>query len=236
MEIEREELSRISSAPWFEAMKNVDVDIIGLGGIGSYVCFVLSRLGVKSMNIFDGDVIEKVNMTGQLFPMSSIGSTKSKTMGDFVKQYSNFSVNSYGHFLFDEYPMKKIVICAVDSMEVRKNAFNTWKKFNLTPEGTLIDKNSIFIDGRLAAESLQILAVDSVEDITMYEKDYLFDDSEADEVICSYKQTTYSAMLIGGLIGNIVVNFVYNNTIGKFRTLPFYTSYECETMKIERTF
>ena len=233
MNLEREELARISSAPWFDDMQKVELSIIGLGGIGSYVSFAVSRLGVKSLNIFDGDVIEKVNMTGQLFSIKDIGTTKSETMGKFISNYSNMAVNQYDMFLFDEYPMSNIVICGVDSMDVRKKAFNQWFKENIDNSGQL-NPGCLFIDGRLAAESLQVFTIQNKEDAETYKNMHLFDDSEADEVICSYKQTTYSAMMIGSIITNILVNFIFNTSKGKkFRSLPFLTTYECSIMKFE---
>lgn len=237
MEI-KEELNRISSAPWFDAIRTLDVDIIGLGGIGSHLAFNISRLGVNSIYLFDGDIIEQVNMAGQLYSKNDIGLMKSNSIDAFIANYSNFKdTNIYGHFDFNNYPMHEIVLCGFDSMTARKEAFNCWKNYNYNPNtNTLNSNNCIFIDGRLAAESFQIFCITSPDQFITYEDEYLFSDDEGDEVVCSYKQTTYSASMIAAVMTNILINNTYNVLKhAKFRAVPFLTTYEGEFMSLTKT-
>ena len=93
--------------------------------------------------------------------------------------------------------------------------------------------NVLFIDGRLAAEDLQIITIRTMEDVEKYRKVYLFSEEEKDVTICSYKQTTYSAMIIAGLMANILVNVVYNNKFGNIRRVPFFLEMECPVLNLK---
>ena len=72
---------------------------------------------------------------------------------------------------------------------------------------------------------------DADYNIKKYEKDYLFRDSEAEETICSYKQTTFMANMIASVMVNLFVNFCANECDPLVpRDLPFFTEYSAETM------
>jgi len=51
----------------FERLQKAKVMILGLGGVGSYVCEALVRAGVGTLILVDHDVIEMSNLNRQLF-------------------------------------------------------------------------------------------------------------------------------------------------------------------------
>ena len=129
------------------------------------------------------------------------------------------------------------MICGFDSMESRKMFFNSWKTavHRMTRDNR---KKYLFIDGRLAAESFQVLCFTGDDDynIRKYEEEFLFSDEEADETICSYKQTTFMANMIGSIITNLFINFCANQCNPLIdRDLPFLTEYNAETMYFKVT-
>ena len=71
---------------------------------------------------------------------------------------------------------------------------------------------------------------DDSYNIGNYSENFLFSDEEADATICSYKQTTFMANMIGSIIVNLFTNFVANEIVEGLRDLPFMTSYEAESM------
>lgn len=229
----REDTSRFSSATWYQAIQDKIITLAGVGGIGSYVGFLLARVHPKSMFIYDDDTVEAANMSGQLYSREDIGMPKVDALSRMVSNYANydsmFAIN--GRFT-EETEASDIMICGFDNMEARKLFFNKWVgHVSALPKEDR--KKCLFIDGRLAAEELQVLAFtgDNEWAIHEYELKFLFSDEEADETICSYKQTTYMANLIGSLIVNIFVNFVANEVSGwDERDVPFLTSYDGLTM------
>ena len=47
--------ARFKGADWFKIVQDQEIVLAGLGGIGSYVSFFLSRLGPKYLYLFDDD-------------------------------------------------------------------------------------------------------------------------------------------------------------------------------------
>ena len=59
--------NRFKGADWFEIVQEQDVILAGLGGIGSWVSLFLSRLGPKTISLYDDDHFEEHNLSGQAF-------------------------------------------------------------------------------------------------------------------------------------------------------------------------
>lgn len=228
-----EKTSRFSDAEWFEEIKKQTVCLAGLGGIGSYVAFLLARLDVNFMILYDGDVVEAVNMSGQLYNRNDIGSFKTAAIGRCIQDYASFHKFSCNHERFTrESSGQDIMICGFDNMEARRIYYNVWRnRVNSLPPERRAD--CLFIDGRLAAEEFQVFCILGTDKYNMerYEKEFLFHDSEAEETLCSYKQTTFMANMIGSIMVNLFVNFCANRCNPLIpRDLPFYTSYTANTM------
>lgn len=228
-----EATSRFSSAVWYNKIQEKTITLAGIGGIGSYVAFLLSRLKVAHMNLYDPDTVESVNMSGQLYSKFNVGHSKVDSIASMVGDYSNYySIYSLQERFTEACTPTNIMICGFDNMNARKVFFNSWKSFvNSNDEES--KSKCLFIDGRLAAEEFQVLCIsgDDSYNIDRYEKEFLFSDAEADETICSYKQTTFMANMIASVMVNLFVNFVANQCEPLVpRDLPFYTSYSAETM------
>ena len=88
--------SRFSSAIWFEKIQQQHVLLAGVGGIGSYVAFLLSRMKPKSITIYDPDTVETVNMAGQLYGMQDIGRPKVTAMNTRMREFSSY-YNTYAY-------------------------------------------------------------------------------------------------------------------------------------------
>ena len=227
-----EETSRFNSAIWFNKTRKQDVTIAGLGGIGSYVVFMLSRLDVNTMTLYDPDIVERVNLSGQLYNSNQIGDYKVDAAANMIANYSNYYSFVAKHEKLDENSMiSKVTICGFDNMKARKDAFRNWTNFVARlPEEERGE--CLFIDGRLAAEELQVFCIkgDDTDGERRYEP-YLFSDSQAAPTVCSYKQTTFMANMIGSIIVNLFINFIANQCNPLIdRDLPFYTEYYAETM------
>ena len=65
--------NRFKGADWFEIVQEQDVILAGLGGIGSWVSLFLSRLGPKTITLYDDDRFEPHNLSGQAFRIASLG-------------------------------------------------------------------------------------------------------------------------------------------------------------------
>ena len=230
----RDTTSRFSSAEWFQQIQRERVILAGVGGIGSYVAFLLARMRIQHLTVYDDDIVDAVNMSGQFFGMNDIGKSKVSSLGSALTNYSNFY--SYAglkkKYVAEGCAVENVMICGFDNMIARKIYFESW----LRHVNSLNDdqKNDcLFIDGRLAAEEYQVYCIKGSDtySIDKYRTECLFTDAEADATLCSYKQTSFMANQIASTIVNLFVNFVANKCEPIIdRYLPYYTEFNAETM------
>lgn len=227
-----EATSRFSGAMWYDKIATEQVTIVGQGGIGSWTSLLISRLGVRSLLLYDDDIVELGNLSGQFYSTEDVDKFKVDAVANAITKYSYYHNTTVINAKFDTGSLHSdIVIACLDSMEARRTVFYTW----LTTVRELPQerrKECLFIDGRLAAETLQVFAVsgDCESDWKRYENT-LFKDYEADSEICSYKQTSFMANMIASVITNVFVNFVASGLDGgAAREIPFKTEYLGEMM------
>lgn len=229
----KETTSRFSGASWFELIQKKHVILAGLGGIGSHTAFMLSRVHPASMTFYDDDTVEPANMSGQLFCREDFGRNKGEAVAHMIANYSDYTtVLVTGQRFTETSPSADIMICGFDNMVARKTYYESWKKHVMSlPEER--KKECLFIDGRLLMEEFQVLCIQGNDTYSMqrYEERFLFSDEEAEEPMCSMKQTSFCASMIGSVITNLFVNFVANQLDPLVpRDLPFYTSYDSSIM------
>lgn len=230
-----ETTSRFSGAIWYEEIQKQTVTLAGVGGIGSYVGFLLSRLKPNRLIIYDPDRVETVNMSGQLYGQTDVGRYKCAALADMVMNYANYcNIVTLDQRFEDNSEATDIMICGFDNMAARRTFYEKWKQRVLSyPAGSDNRKKCLFIDGRLAAEEFQVLSIQGDDERAMaaYEDKWLFSDAEAEETICSYKQTTFMANMIASVMVNVFVNFIANQC-GPIidRDVPFFISYDASTM------
>lgn len=230
--IAAEATSRFSGAMWYDKIATEQVTIVGQGGIGSWTSLLISRLGVRSLLLYDDDVVELGNLSGQFYSTEDVDKFKVDAVANAITKYSYYYNTTVMNEKFVTGSLhSNIVIACLDSMEARKTVFNTWlATVEALPQEAR--KECLFIDGRLAAETLQVFAVsgDCDSDWRRYENT-LFNDHEADSEICSYKQTSFMANMIASVITNVFVNFVASGLDGgAAREIPFKTEYLGEMM------
>lgn len=231
-----EATSRFSSAIWYENIQKKTVILAGVGGIGSYVGFLLARMKPASMFIYDDDIVETVNMSGQLYSQSDLGRPKVSALAGMIRNYANYSsVFAVTERFTNGSEASDIMICGFDNMAARRIFFEKWISHVMTKPDEE-KANCLFIDGRLAAEEFQVLCIRGNDEfnINRYRNEFLFSDAEADETVCSYKQTTFCANMIASYMVNLFVNFCANQCEPVIdRDLPFLTAYNAETMYLK---
>lgn len=225
----RAETSRFSSAEWFSKVQEQVVILAGVGGIGSNMAIILAKLNPKALYLFDGDTVEAANLSGQFYSADNIGKFKVDAIAESIVKYTNYSTVFACRRFYQpgEEIISGIMVCGFDNMRARRSYYNAWKRYVASqPE----DKKGecLFIDGRLTADKFQILCMTGEDTYYMheYEDKWLFQDSEAEHTICSFKQTGYLADMIGAFMVNLLVNFCANlSNPQRQMPLPFLTEY-----------
>lgn len=228
-----EATTRFSGASWFDEIQKSRVIIAGIGGIGSNVAFQLARMAPANITLYDEDIVERVNMAGQLYSTNDIGQRKVDAIASMISAYTLAKqVNAVPSKFTDNTEAGDIMICGFDNMAARKTFYNSWKRHvqTLTPDSRA---KCLFLDGRLSIDTLQIFCIQGDDKASMdrYETEFLFSDFQAEHTVCSMKQTTYLACMIGSLMVNLFTNFIANslNPIIPY-DLPFFTEYDSPNM------
>lgn len=246
--------ARFRGAEWFKAAQN-DVALVGAGGLGSNIAVSLCRvLGDHKLNIFDSDKVEQKNLAGQNFGVSDIGCLKAATVEYQCKNFNPYlQVDAMNNFNLNVTCTYPIMITGLDNMAARQLVFSKWTQYvdgikeyikstnENESESTIeyyknILKKCLLIDARLSAEKWQILCINPNNENALkeYEDHWLFSDDEAQEDVCSYKQTAFAAQMCAGYVTNLYVNFCSNLNKEENdplrRYVPFLTEYDATQM------
>lgn len=217
------EATRWSGAEW--ATETRHIRLIGVGGIGSWTAFSLSRIN-HNLELIDEDVVDKTNVKGgQLYRTSDVGRYKTEAVRDIIRQFGcQNQISCYTeNYNQEDFGFNEITICGLDNMKSRKEVFNVWKEG--LKESVSHIKECLFIDGRLLLENMQIFTIKGDDEVAIkeYEEKHLFNDSEVPELDCTTKQCTFGAMIIAGLITATLCNWLTNVKMGiEMREVPFY--------------
>lgn len=228
-----ESTTRFSGAEWFNEIQKARIIVAGIGGIGSNVAFQLARMIPANLTLYDDDTVEMVNMAGQLFSSKDIGEAKVNAIANMIYNYTSMrQVFTIKDKFTSDKEAGDIMICGFDNMRARATFFSSWVG-HLKDKTEEERKKCLYLDGRLSIDTLQILCItgDDPYNIDRYKKEFLFSDSMADATVCSMKQTTYLACMIGSLMVNLFTNFIANslNPIIPY-DLPFFTEYDAQNM------
>ena len=228
-----ESTSRFSGTEWYNEIKKQRIILAGCGGIGSWTALQLARMSPESIFLYDDDVVEMANMSGQLYGGEDIGIAKVDAIARTLHAYTTVqNIYALNQRFTSETEAGDIMICGFDNMKARKTFFHSWRK-HLRNISNDEKKRCLYLDGRLSIDTLQIFCLTGDDDynISRYAEDYLFSDEDADATVCSMKQTTYLACMIGSFIVNLFTNHVANllDPIIPY-DLPFFTEYDSQHM------
>ncbi len=174
------------------------------------------------VNIFDDDMYEVHNMSGQLCKQKHIGKYKTESLADTIRDFCNEEIFTFEEKYTHESLANSYMFSAFDNMQARRDMFINWKNYaGMLPE-------AVFIDGRLNPEQLQIFCVKGgdVKAMEEYEKFHLFSDNEVQEAACTFKQTSHAAAMIASHMVGFFTNY-YSNVVTQVesRSVPFYWEY-----------
>lgn len=223
---------RFSSAPWVEEINKAEITVVGVGGIGSWTTVLLARCNANIV-VYDNDVVDSTNLSGQLYSIDQLNLKKTEALNDLCTRFSGNQISYISERFKQDSTVSDITICGLDNMYSRELVFDSWIN-RIKDYSKERQQRCLFVDGRLAAEELQVFTIEGDNDyaIKQYKKKWLFADFAAEKTDCSYKQTSYCANMIASIINNMVVNHCFNissNCVIK-RILPFYTNYDATLM------
>lgn len=217
--------NRFKGADWFEIVQEQNVILAGLGGIGSWVSLFLSRLGPKTITLYDDDRFEAHNLSGQAFRINNLGRFKVEEAASIATDFSNYTRSyAFNSKYTERCSTSKIMICGFDNMGARKLFYNKWKE-SIIPEES---HEYLFIDGRLTADMFQLFCIQGNDTYVQgeYERNWLFEDKDADDTDCTFRQTSHIAAMLGTYITTYFTNFCSNLSPDNFpKRIPWFMEY-----------
>lgn len=205
---DKQEELRYNMASWYGKVKNVTV--IGLGGVGLGIALHLKNLE-NTLTVYDADKVETHNCRPQGFFPKQIGKPKVLAFKEIAHIMYNTlqGINAQNKWWTEEEPVEPITVMAADCMDTNKKAFEKW---------AAMENRELFIDVRLQAEEYDVFMVTpGTED--RY-RETLFDNSEAEDAPCSYRQTRHIAAMMHGY-----VTALYLNWLDEMPSVPFRSKY-----------
>ncbi len=186
-----------------DRLAQLHVLVIGVGAIGRQVALQLACLGVSHLTLMDHDTVGVENLAVQGYWPSDLQKPKVQATGSLCKQILpelqlTLSAERYRRFPgWRANPgMKPVVMACVDSITTRKLIWESQQ-----------DHAALFLDGRMQAEVMRILAHDERMDPQRYAAS-LFSEAEAQGGPCTARSTIYTASITAGLMMSQLVRWL----------------------------
>ncbi len=174
--------------------------VVGVGAIGRQVAVQLAAMGADSLTLVDDDVVAVENLAVQGYGPGEIGQAKVTAtaaacrqllpesevvcVGDRFKRSSALALAC----LRSPTRPRLAVFCCVDSMSGRRVVWEAVR-----------GQSQLFVDGRMAAETLRVLCSASPATDGYYATT-LFEDSRAHPAPCTGRSRLYAASIAAGLM------------------------------------
>lgn len=213
-------VERFSNAPWFNPqLADLRIAVVGVGGVGSWVAFFLSRLGLfKTITVFDDDEVDTVNLAGQLFSVNELQINKAAAICNIVTQFSPYAAIAPLSRKFTNADVGRfdIIFMCPDNLTTRHQTALKIIEDNL---------DTLIIDGRLLAEQFEVFCVNKTNALK-YIEEQCPEESSIQDAPCNFRQTTHVASMIGSYMVGILTNHLTNIMNGKsLRKVPYQTRF-----------
>ena len=188
-------------------IKNTPVHIIGCGGIGSPTAFILAKMGINKLHLWDDDTICEHNIPNQVFPTGSVGELKVEALRDLLDLFTEDDVTIEVHNekvnASTRRQLHGIVICGVDSLEARREI---WPAIKTNP------KIKFYLDGRMGGEACNLYSFNPSDTKTAadYEKTL---EGKGEELPCTERAILYTVFMAASLIARQVKRYANGQEI-----------------------
>jgi hypothetical protein len=179
-----------------EALAGCHAVVVGVGAIGRQVALQLAAIGVPLLILYDHDRVEEVNLAPQGYRPDQLTFAKvDATASDCQRTNPQVHVIPKAEFFrrstarqLSVAQSELVVFACVDSIGTRRLLWESVRSHA-----------ALYIDGRMSAEVLRVLAVDSPRGDSYYQTT-LFAAEEAYTGSCTARSTIYTASIAAGLM------------------------------------
>jgi sulfur carrier protein ThiS adenylyltransferase len=166
------------------------ITVIGVGAIGRQVSLQLAAMGAPWLQLVDHDVVEMVNLAPQGYFPSDLGLSKVTATGNVVR---GLNPKTQMYLLRERFRRSmddhgNVVFVCVDAIDTRRMIWESLRR-----------KVDFFCDGRMSAEVLRVLTVNSGHGSSHYPTT-LFSAADAFRGSCTAKSTIFCANIAAGMM------------------------------------
>jgi molybdopterin-synthase adenylyltransferase len=172
-----------------------DAIVTGVGAIGRQVAMQLAALGISRLTLFDDDLVQTENLAPQGYWPEDLNCPKVSATSQLCRRIhpvihiravpARFKRSTLRELTFEGEP---VIFCCVDSIVTRRMIWETVQT-----------SARFFVDGRMSAEVLRVIALDQPVFDTHYSRT-LFTAEEAHFGSCTARSTIYTASIAAGLM------------------------------------
>jgi molybdopterin/thiamine biosynthesis adenylyltransferase len=187
---------------------DTSVAILGLGTAGSWSAILVSKLGVKSLDVWDDDTVELGNLGCQLYGRGHLEQSKAEALGGILSQFvegpigrTQLTIHADRFGKVRSHPPDVVVSC-LDNWQGRRDALK-WAQRG----------SRLFIEARMAARYRIVHAIDpsNVADVEWLAE--TFGDDGGPEIPCGLRGTAFLGASVGAEVAALIVNLVNGEPI-----------------------
>lgn len=193
------------------------VTIIGCGGIGSRVAEVLSAMGIPKLILWDGDVVEEVNLGPQFYRRDQIGRNKASALGDNIRFLNNPALSMHSEN-YRAQPLRGVIVLAVDTLAERKRIWNIIIRRNLPIK--------LLVDGRMGWELGKVYII-PMEDKWARRQFEASLERKTMDVPCSARAVSYNCVGLAAWISAAIKAWTLGHRFPWRITMDFRTFFTC---------
>lgn len=194
-----------------QQLEQVEITLIGAGGIGSPTALALAKMGIPKLTVYDPDTIEEHNLPNQLYApsyvengveISTIGQKKVILLHHLIRGFVTNLFFIMRPENYESQPLSGIVVSGVDSMSARRTIW----------EGVKAHKDfvDVYVEARMGAEVGMVYTINPKDEVQSkwYEDNMLYSDLDALEIPCTARAIIYNTFMIAALISSQVKKYI----------------------------
>lgn len=209
-------------------LQNSHIAVVGIGGVGGYVCLMLARAGVSNITLVDFDVVDETNINRQVVATTNtVGKNKTEVMKNMILEINpSCKVHAFNKRFCAEFAKELFsqkfdyVVDAIDSVNDKVELICYCKSHNINivsamgagnrigiPTFKVTDIYKTFNDGlaKIMRKKLREQQIECLDVVTSEEKTDKVKREEKAVGSISY----YPAMC-GCVLGAFVINQIIN--------------------------
>lgn len=182
-----------------EAFADV-VHIIGVGATGSWIAYILAKMGIKQIHAWDFDIVEAHNLPNQIYGRQDVGKTKVEALTEKLSIECGTEIIPHNERVDGSQKLSGIVFLCTDTMSSRKQIWERAIRYQLSVK--------LMVETRMGAELGIVHTVKPCHspDVKGFEET-LFGDDEGEASPCSYRAISTVVSIIAGIASHKLIKF-----------------------------